>query len=93
MRKLLLKTWSWLKSRFVFGAAGVTIAEGTLHSAVLVTSAWYAASTGLVWIALGLGALAMIEFVAPLYLAWKATRPRVQLVIEEPRALLAAVSG
>lgn len=72
IRNWLRRGWSWCKRYWTEGSATVVVVEGVLHAGALLGAAYAAVGFGQPWLAVGLVALAAIESLAPIGLAYAA---------------------
>jgi len=70
--KIFIRVWSFIKKRFVFGAAGFVIGEGVLNSVIAFSAAVFAFSNGFIFLGAGCVLLGFSQLFLPLYLSGKA---------------------
>lgn len=72
MKKIIIQIWSFVKRRFVFGAAGFMVAEGILNFTIAASGAIVAFGNGFVLLGIGCIALGVVQFGVPVYLSKRA---------------------
>lgn len=71
MRRIIIKTWRWIKSHLLESSSAIVLTESSIHTVGIISAAVAAVLLGQPWLGLGLGVLAVIEVAPASYLAYK----------------------
>lgn len=70
--KVFSNLWSFIKKRFVWGAAGFVVGEGILNCVIAISAAVFAFTNGFFILGVACTALGFSQLVLPVYLSKKA---------------------